>query len=60
MKTLINYVRESWGELQKVKWPSREQTIRLTIAVIIFSVVLAIFMGLIDLGLGEILKRLIL
>lgn len=60
MKTLINYVRESWGELQKVKWSSREQTIRLTIAVIIFSVVLAIFMGLIDLGLGEILKRLIL
>ena len=33
------YVSESWTELRKVTWPSRRETIRLTLAVIIFTAI---------------------
>lgn len=40
-------VQDTRAELRKVHWPSREDTIRLSIVVIVLSIVLAIFLGLI-------------
>ena len=57
MRPLINYFRDSFTEFGKINWPTRTQTIRLTIAVMIFSTVISIFMFLIDLGLNELVKR---
>lgn len=57
---LITYFKESWQELTKVNWPTRAQTVRFTVAVIVFSVVLAMFMGTVDIGLNALVKRLIL
>ncbi len=48
MQRLQRYFQQSWMELQKVVWPSREQAMRLTIAVIVFSLVLAAFIGVVD------------
>ena len=48
MQRLQRYFQQSWAELQKVVWPTREQATRLTIAVIIFSLVLAAFIGVVD------------
>jgi preprotein translocase subunit SecE len=45
---LQRYFQQSWAELGKVVWPSRQQAVRLTVAVIGFSLVLAIFIGAID------------
>jgi preprotein translocase subunit SecE len=45
---LQRYLQQSWAELGKVVWPTREQAIRLTIAVVVFSLVLAAFIGIID------------
>ena len=38
------FVKESWGELKKVEWPSRAQVIQGTIVVIIACVIVGIFL----------------
>ena len=48
MKKLIKYFKESRQELKKVVWPSREAVISSTKVVIISTVLVAIFLGLID------------
>ncbi len=51
---------ESRMELRKVSWPSREDTVRFTIFIIIFSFILGLFLGFLDYvflkGLGGILN----
>ena len=42
------YFSESYKELRKVNWPTRKETIRLTVIVIVFSLAIAIFLGLLD------------
>ena len=59
MHFIINYFKESWQELQKVQWPNREQTIQLSIAVIVFSAVFSIYSGALDYGYTQLLQRLI-
>ena len=38
------------GELRRVTWPTRQETMRLTLMVISVSVVIGIFLGIVDLG----------
>jgi preprotein translocase subunit SecE len=44
----VRFVRESQVELQKVTWPTREQTINLTIVVLAVCVVVGVFLGGVD------------
>lgn len=48
MSKLITYLKESRAELMKVAWPSRKQTRDSTIIVIIVSIAVAIFLGVLD------------
>ncbi|MFA5448546.1 MAG: preprotein translocase subunit SecE [Sphaerochaeta sp.] len=48
MKKLIKYFKESRQELKKVVWPSREAVISSTKVVIVSTVLVAIFLGLVD------------
>ncbi|MGC9315504.1 MAG: preprotein translocase subunit SecE [bacterium] len=41
-------MKESYQEAKKVRWPSREELTGLTIAVVISSVLLLVFVGVID------------
>lgn len=43
-------------ELKKVTWPSRQETIRLTIVVIAISLIIAFYIGIIDLLLAKALE----
>lgn len=54
------FVREAFAEIKLVTWPDRRTTINLTLAVFIFAVVFATFIGLLDYVLGELFKKLIL
>lgn len=38
--------RDTRSELRKISWPSREEIVRLSIVVIVLSIVLAVFLGL--------------
>lgn len=55
----ITYLKEVRVELKRVNWPTRAQTLRLTIAVIIFSVLVALFLGGLDFIFSKILQVLI-
>lgn len=42
------FIREVIAELKKVTWPSREETMKLTVVVIVISVIVGIFIGGLD------------
>jgi preprotein translocase subunit SecE len=42
------YVGESWAELKKVVWPTRETVIRLTILVVAVSLLVGIYIYVLD------------
>jgi len=48
MKKITNYLKEVKTELDKVTWPKREETVRLTATVILFSALVAAYVGLLD------------
>lgn len=57
---LPKYIRNSWRELRLVTWPDRPTSIKLTYAVIVFSVIFGIIVALVDWVLGKVFKELIL
>ena len=48
MKKLIQFIKESYAELRKVVWPSREDVISSVKVVIISTVIFAAILGLVD------------
>ncbi|RJR28007.1 preprotein translocase subunit SecE [candidate division WWE3 bacterium] len=56
---VVNFVRESYEELKRIKWPSRDETIRLTAYVIGVSLVVGLFVTGFDYIFKEILTGLI-
>lgn len=54
------FIPESWKELRSVTWPDWKNTLKLTLAVILFSVVFGAVIGLIDFGLGKVFKKVFL
>lgn len=59
MRKIVNFFKEVYGELQKVVWPSRKQTIRYTAMVILFSVVVAVILGAADYGLLKLFEKIV-
>ena len=57
---VTRFFRESYAELRRSTWPSREETTRLTIIVIIISAALGAALGLIDWVFKEIFERFII
>jgi preprotein translocase subunit SecE len=45
---IVRYYRETVGELKKVVWPTREETYRLTLIVLIVIAVMAAILGTAD------------
>jgi preprotein translocase SecE subunit len=43
------YLIESWSELRKVAWPTRETVVRLTLLVIAVSIVVGAYIAVLDL-----------
>ncbi len=59
MKALFDYLSASRVELTKVSWPTRRQTVRLTLVVIVFSAVFAALLGALDFVFSTLLQKLI-
>lgn len=45
---LTSFIQESRQELTKVNWPSRQDTVRLTLVVVLMSLLVAAFLGALD------------
>jgi preprotein translocase SecE subunit len=59
MNTIITYLKETQAELKEVKFPTGNLTITFTILVITISILVAIVLGGVDLGLQELLLKLV-
>jgi preprotein translocase subunit SecE len=46
--TVVRYFQDTRDELRKVAWPSREETVRLTLIVLGTTLVFSIFLGALD------------
>ena len=57
---IIDYLRETRGELKHVSWPTKTQTVAFTVIVIIVSFAVAYFLGFFDYGFAYLLKQFIL
>ena len=56
---ITDFLKDVRLELKKVSWPAREETIKLTGVVILMSVALAAFLGLLDFGFLTLLNKLL-
>jgi preprotein translocase SecE subunit len=59
VRPLIDYLSASRAELAKVSWPNRRQTVRLTILVVGFSLVMAVILGSLDVLFSGLIQKLI-
>ena len=48
MKKIVRFFRESYAELKKVVWPSREEVSSSTKVVIISTLIFALVLGFVD------------
>lgn len=55
----IRYVEAAKAELRKVTWPTLKETRKATLAVLGFVAVMAVILGLIDLGLSSLIKTIL-
>jgi preprotein translocase SecE subunit len=54
-RRLVNFVRGSWRELQRVQWPDRRQVMQATGVVIGFVLVAGLFLGVADFLAGKLM-----
>ena len=54
------YFKEVVDELQRVTWPSRQQTIEMTILVVGVSVIIGAYIGALDFGFSKLLEQVLL
>jgi len=58
-ETAKQFLREVRTELKKVTWPSRKDTLSGTLVVLVAVFVIAIFLGIVDAGLSNLIKELL-
>lgn len=59
MSKIVDFLRESKIELKKVTWPTKQEVIKYTLIVIIFSLITALFLGGLDFVFSFILNKFI-
>jgi len=57
--TVRQFLREVRVELSKVTWPTRKDTIASTSVVLIIVILIAAFLGIVDLGLSRLMRILL-
>ena len=54
------FIRESWGELQKVEWPNRNQLVQGTLAVIVACAIVGAYLWIADQTFSKLVERILL
>ncbi len=55
-RSIRTFLGEVRSEFKRVSWPTREATLHSTGVVLVLTLILASFLGLVDLGLSEAVK----
>ena len=56
MKRLLGFIREAKAELKKVTWPGKQQIWYSTLIVIIFTLLVSVYLGILDIALTAVLS----
>ncbi|ADU63272.1 MAG: preprotein translocase subunit SecE [Pseudodesulfovibrio sp.] len=59
VREFIEFLEESKVEIKKVVWPTRKETITTCVAVLIVSLVVALYLGIVDLALSKIVEAIL-
>ncbi len=60
MNKIFSFIKESKEELQKVTWPTKQKTINYTITVVAVSLVVALFLGVLDMIFSLMMEKFIM
>jgi preprotein translocase subunit SecE len=55
----VDFLRDVRGELRKVTWATRKETLASTAVVIVAVFIISIYLGLVDLGLSKLVGQII-
>jgi preprotein translocase subunit SecE len=55
----VSYIKEVASELKKVTWPTKKQTIDMTIIVVVISLVVAVYLTGVDFFLNKVITSII-
>ena len=55
----VSFVQEAWTELAKVHYPSPKETMQATIVVVALALVMALWLGLVDMGATRVVRYLL-
>ncbi|HBL56603.1 MAG TPA: preprotein translocase subunit SecE [Candidatus Lambdaproteobacteria bacterium] len=58
-KRITQFFKDVIAEFKRVQWPTREATIKSTSVVVAVSLVIALYLGIADLGLSDIMQMVI-
>ena len=59
-KPRFAFLRDFFDEMKKVTWPSRKETIRLTLMVIVVCAIVGLILGALDYGFSELVAKVFL
>ena len=59
IQSLRNFVQDVVAEFKRVSWPTRQATIQSTAVVLVVSLAVALFLGIVDVGLASAVKQII-
>jgi preprotein translocase subunit SecE len=57
MNRLISFFTEARAEFDKINWPTAQETLRMTVVVVVLSIGIAAFLGAVDYGLLYVLNN---
>jgi preprotein translocase subunit SecE len=56
---LIEFIRETRGEISKVSWPTRKDTMVMTGLIVVMALISGLFFLAVDTGLGFVISRIL-
>jgi preprotein translocase subunit SecE len=56
IQRITQFLKEARFELKRVTWPSRKETLAGTMVVLVIVLITAFFLGIVDIGLSELIK----
>ncbi len=59
IKQGVSFVKEAWTELSKVHYPSPKDTLRATVVVVVVTLVMAAWLGVIDFFATRVVRQLL-
>ena len=55
----VNFLGEVWAEMKKVHWPTRKETYAATVIVLVVTVIVAIFLGVVDFAVSHVVQAIL-